>query len=101
MDLQKWFDILAGSNIRARHEIIKPVIGVFPEEEEAYTLVSRLMWLLPTIVVLGAVLDFALFYLFNTKFHPWAGILSQTQSKLEEENKKQGKDDEDQSDNKV
>ena len=54
------------------------MIGVFPEEEKAFTLVSLLMWLLPTTVVLGALLDFALFYLFSTKFHPWAGILSET-----------------------
>ena len=53
------------------------MIGVFPEEETAFTLVSLLMWLLPTIVILGALLDFALFYLFSTKFHPWAGILSE------------------------
>ena len=54
------------------------MIDVFPEEEEAFTLVSLLMWLLPTIVILGAMVDFALFYLFSTKFHPWAGILSET-----------------------
>ena len=60
------------------------MIGVFPEEEEAYTLVSLLMWLLPTIVILGALLDFALFYLFSTKFHPWAGILSETKELVEE-----------------
>ena len=59
------------------------MIGVFPEEEEAFTLVSLLMWLLPTIVILGAMVDFALFYLFSTKFHPWAGILK-TEIPLEE-----------------
>ena len=74
----------AGSNIKVRHEIIKPVIGVFPEEEEAFTLVSLLMWLLPTIVILGALLDFALFYLFSTKFHPWVGILLETERPLDE-----------------
>ena len=54
------------------------MIGVLLEEEEAFTLVSLLVWLLPTIVILGALLDLALFYLFSTKFHPWAGILSET-----------------------
>ena len=75
----KWLKILthiAGSSIHARHEIIQPAIGVFPEEEAANTLVSLLMWLLPTIVVLEALVDFGLSYLFSTRFHPWAGILS-------------------------
>ena len=60
------------------------MIGVFPEEEEAFTLVSLLMWLLPTIVILGALLDVTLFYLFSTKFHPWAGILSEIGIQMEE-----------------
>ena len=60
------------------------MIGVFPEEEAAYTLASLLVWLLPTIVILGALLDFALFYLFSTKFHPWAGILSETMGSVGE-----------------
>ena len=60
------------------------MIDVFPEEEAAFTLVSLLMWLLPTTVILGALLDFALFYLFSTKFHPWAGILSETQGSVGE-----------------
>ena len=65
------------------------MIGVFPEEEEAFTLVSLLMWLLPTIVILGALLDFALFYLFSTKFHPWAGILSELVEEVEENEDKE------------
>ena len=75
------------------------MIGVFPEEEEADILVSRLMWLLPLLVVLGTGLDFFLFYLFSTKFHPWAGILSETGIKVEEEAEKEEKDVEDQADN--
>ena len=43
------------------------VIGVFLEENEAYNLVSRLIWLLPLLVVLGAAVDFALFFLYQTK----------------------------------
>ena len=65
------------------------MIGVFPEEEAAFTLVSLLMWFLPTIVILGALLDFALFYLFSTKFHPWAGILSELVGEVEENEDKE------------
>ena len=65
------------------------MIGVFPEEEAAFTLVSLLMWLLPTIVILGALLDFALFYLFSTKFHPWAGILSELVGEVAENEDKE------------
>ena len=60
--------------IRRRHEFIKPIIGVFSEEEAAYSLVCLLMWLLPTIVILGAIVDFALFYVYQTKLHTWKGL---------------------------
>ena len=70
--------LIPGLNIRERHEFIKPVIGVFPKEEEAYMLVSLLMWLLPLLVVLGACIDFALFFLYQTKLHTWKGLFLET-----------------------
>ena len=50
-------------------------MGAFLEEEEAYTLVSFLMWLLPFLVVLGAGIDFALFCVYQMKLHTWKGLL--------------------------
>merc|ERR1719397_2112638 len=67
--------IVTGMNIRKRHEFIHPVMGAFPEEVEAYTLVSFLMWLLPLLVVLGAGIDFALFCVYQMKLHTWKGLL--------------------------
>ena len=64
--------------IQDRHEFIKPVIGVFPEEQEAYILISRSMWLLPLFVVLGAAIDFALFVLYHIKLHTWKGLFLET-----------------------
>ena len=48
-------------------------IGVFTEEQQAYDLVMNLSWILPTIVVIGALLD-ALFVTVYMEFaHPWIG----------------------------
>ena len=48
-------------------------IGVFIEEQQAYDLVMNLSWILPTIVVIGALLD-ALFVTVYMEFaHPWIG----------------------------
>ena len=32
-------------------------IGVFPEEQKAYDLVMKLLWILPTVVLGGALVD--------------------------------------------
>ena len=77
--------VLSGLKIRERHNSIKTFIGVFPEEEEAYSLVTLLMWLLPMAVTVGTVLDFCLFRLYNSKFHTWSGILQDEETKKEED----------------
>eukprot|EP00092_Neocalanus_flemingeri_P080309 GFUD01100156.1.p1 GENE.GFUD01100156.1~~GFUD01100156.1.p1 ORF type:complete len:1047 (+),score=211.36 GFUD01100156.1:131-3271(+) len=68
--------IFTGLNVIARHHLIQPAIGVFPEEAEAYNRVILLMWLLPSVVTVGAVLDMVLFRLYNTRFHPWSVIIA-------------------------
>ena len=67
---------IPGFNIRDRHHTILPAIGTFEQENEAYNLVSILMVVLPFTVSFLALLDFGLFYLYNTKFHPWSTILA-------------------------
>ena len=61
----------------ARHELLREALGgVFPEEEYSYKLVSKLSWILPTIVLCAGLVDliFAIVYM---KFaHPWKGIIS-------------------------
>ena len=57
-------------------------IGVFIEEQQAYDLVMNLSWILPTIVVIGALLD-ALFVTVYMEFaHPWKDILAEHESSM-------------------
>ena len=55
--------------------MIVPAIGAFPEEIEAYNLVTKLMWSLPPAVFLLSLLDWCLFFLYQKKFHFWIGIV--------------------------
>ena len=61
--------------MNARHTLVKGAIGVFPEEEYAYWLVNTLSWSLPLIIVLGAIVDVLLVYIYMRFFHPWKDIL--------------------------
>ena len=65
----------AAANVRARHHTIQPAIGVFPEEEAAYSLLSLLRWALPLAVVLATLLDLLLVWLYMRFGHPWSQIL--------------------------
>ena len=57
-------------------------IGVFTEEQQAYDLVMNLSWILPTMVVIGALLD-ALFVTVYMEFaHPWKDILAEYESSM-------------------
>ena len=55
--------------------MVKESIGVFDEEEEAYQLVIKLAWILPMVVLLGALLDNILVYVYMWFAHPWRKIL--------------------------
>ena len=68
--------------------MVKESIGVFDEEEEAYQLVIMLAWILPMVVLLGALLDNILVYAYMRYAHPWRKILF---SKQEEEVNVSGK----------
>ena len=61
--------------MNARHMLVKGAIGVFPEEEYAYWLVSMLFWILPLRIVLGAIVDVLLVYIYMRFAHPWKDIL--------------------------
>ena len=69
-----------------RHELVKGSIGAFPEEENAYTLVKNLRWILPLIIFLGAILDSILVAIYMNFAHPWLGILKPEETKEETEN---------------
>ena len=62
-------------NVMERHELLLSSIGTFPEEDAAYTLVTFLQWLLPTVVVIHALVDATLVFIYLKFAHPWVGIL--------------------------
>ena len=72
--------------MNARHTLVKGAIGVFPEEEYAYWLVNMLSWILPLVIVLGAIVDVFLVYIYMRFSHPWKDILyyKDKTSKMEE-----------------
>ena len=70
------FLISTGYQVKVRHELLLDTLGyVFPEEEHSYWLMTLLMWLLPTILAIAAVVDALLAYIYMKYAHPWKGIL--------------------------
>ena len=67
---------ITAANIKARHELLEGAIGVLPEEETAYKWVNQLSWILPIVVITGALLDMLLVYVYMKFAHPWKYILS-------------------------
>ena len=63
------------TNIKSRHELVKGAIGVFDKEEEAYHRVIMLAWILPMVVLLGALLDNIMVFIYMRFAHPWREIL--------------------------
>ena len=66
-----------------RHTLVKGAIGAFPEEEYAYWLVNKLSWILPLTIILGAIVDVFLVYVYMRFAHPWKDILFYKESKME------------------
>ena len=64
-----------GNSIRARHELLEGAIGTFQEEDDAYSMVTTLSWILPTAVILSAMLDALLVWIYMKLAHPWKDIL--------------------------
>ena len=70
-----FFLIITAYNVNVRHMLVKGAIGVFPEEEYAYWMVNKLSWVLPLIIVSGAIIDAFLVYIYMRFAHPWKDIL--------------------------
>ena len=62
-------------NIKARHEVLEGAIGTFQEEDDAYLMVMTLSWILPLTVILSAILDAILVWIYMKLAHPWKDIL--------------------------
>ena len=78
--------MITAYNVNMRHTLVKGAIGAFPEEEYAYWLVNTLSWSLPLMIVLGAIVDVLLVYIYMRFAHPWKDILfyKDKTSKMEE-----------------
>ena len=61
--------------MKSRHELLSGAIGTFPEEDEAYLLVTWLLWVIPLTVTLAALMDAILVYIYMKWAHPWGPIL--------------------------
>ena len=69
------FSLKTANNIKARHELLEGAIGTFQEEDDAYAMVTTLSWILPTTVIVSAMLDTLLVWIYMKLAHPWKDIL--------------------------
>ena len=53
------------------------MIGSFPEEREAYALLSLLSSYLPLGLLVTSLLDLLIVWIYMSWFHPWKHILAQ------------------------
>ena len=67
--------LFSGYNVKVRHELLLGAIGTFEEENDAYLLISQLLWVIPMTVTIAALMDAILVYCFMKWAHPWSGIL--------------------------
>ena len=64
-------------NVRERHLTIKPVIGVFKEEEEAFELITWLSWIIPLLLTIFSLLELVMVFVYQKYLHPWACIFAE------------------------
>ena len=68
--------LFAGYKVKARHELLSGALGfTFEQEDQAYLLVSRLLWVIPMTVTIAAFMDALLAYGYMKWAHPWVEIL--------------------------
>ena len=69
-------------SVGARHLAIKPVIGTFEEEDEAFDNMMLLTWLMPLLVAVATTIDGVLMAMMMTVLHPWRRILQEVRNNL-------------------
>ena len=74
--------MFTGHSVGARHLAIKPVIGTFEEEDEAFDKMMLLTWLMPLIVAVATTIDGVLMAMMMTVLHPWRRILQEVRNNL-------------------
>ena len=73
--------------MKARHELLLVSIGTFPEEDEAYQRVMKLLWALPLIVILSGVMDIFFIFIYMKCVHPWKIILVEAEKTKKKQKK--------------
>ena len=69
-------------SVGARHLAIKPVIGTFEEEDEAFDKMMLLTWLMPLLVAVATTIDGIIMAMMMTVLHPWRRILQEVRNNL-------------------
>ena len=65
-----------------KHLTLRDNIGTFAKEDEAFDLLNRLSWQLPIFVIISAILDLVLAFVYLKWLHPWKIILQEVSSKF-------------------
>ena len=65
-----------------KHLTLRDNIGTFAKEDEAFDLLNRLSWQLPIFVIVSAILDLVLAFVYLKWLHPWKIILQEVSSKF-------------------
>ena len=63
--------------VRERHLTIKPVIGVFREEIDAFDLITKLSWIIPLLLTIFSLLELVMVFVYQKYLHPWACIFAE------------------------
>ena len=74
--------VLSASKIQERHQLVVSTIGAFAEEQEAFDLMSGLIWQLPLFMAVAALIDLLLVVVYMNWLHPWRGILEDVSMSL-------------------
>ena len=72
-------------NIRARHHLILPAIGVHEREQYSYELATSLLYILPCVVIFSAILDQIFITIYMNWVHPLRGIVQNHTPELTED----------------
>ena len=65
-----------------RHFLLRDNLGTFAKEDEAYELLIKLRWLLPTLAISFAIVDLFLAVVYLKWLHPWRIILQEVRSEF-------------------
>merc|ERR1711974_85311 len=78
---------VTATNVSEKHLTLRDNIGTFAKEDEAFDLLTRLSWQLPIFVVVSALLDLVLAFVYLKWLHPWKIILQEDPENWKEEMK--------------